>query len=110
MAPSAQSKLDKGCGIFEDVAISFSQEEWEFLYAAQRHLYLHVMLENFALVTSIGWRTVTSQSSLVKSCLVSQDRKRLTHLSLAENALKDEETKHIWKALDCLPCPLKRLE
>nr|XP_020040998.1 NACHT, LRR and PYD domains-containing protein 8 [Castor canadensis] len=36
-------------------------------------------------------------------------RKRLTHLSLAENALKDEGAKHIWKALGCLTCPLKRL-
>jgi KRAB domain-containing zinc finger protein len=37
---------------FEDVRISFSQEEWEFLNAAQRDLYLHMILENFALVTS----------------------------------------------------------
>nr|XP_012807474.2 NACHT, LRR and PYD domains-containing protein 8 [Jaculus jaculus] len=35
--------------------------------------------------------------------------KMLTHLSLAENALKDEGIKHIWRALEYLMCPLKRL-
>nr|XP_039321711.1 NACHT, LRR and PYD domains-containing protein 8 [Saimiri boliviensis boliviensis] len=35
--------------------------------------------------------------------------KMLTHLSLAENALKDEGAKHIWKALQHLRCPLQRL-
>jgi hypothetical protein len=49
---------------FEDVAISFPQEEWESLNAAQRHLYLHVMLENFALVTSIG-KSITLTQTLV---------------------------------------------
>jgi KRAB domain-containing zinc finger protein len=51
---SAGKDLGQGCATFEDMSISFSQEEWELLSAAQRCPYLHVMLENFALITSIG--------------------------------------------------------
>ncbi|XP_032470694.1 zinc finger protein 772-like [Phocoena sinus] len=55
MAIEALKDPTQGSITFEDVAVYFSWEEWALLNEAQKLLYCDVMLENFALMASLGY-------------------------------------------------------
>ncbi|NWX43157.1 ZN316 protein, partial [Steatornis caripensis] len=40
---------------FEDVAVYLSRAEWDAIAVEQRELYRSVMLENYGLLTSLGY-------------------------------------------------------
>ena len=52
---------------FEDIAMYLSSTEWLLLDEAQRHMFLNVMLENYALISSLG-KTLTLPTLLCLAC------------------------------------------
>nr|XP_058900600.1 zinc finger protein 211-like isoform X4 [Kogia breviceps] len=66
MAAAALRDPPEGGVSFEDIALYFSWEEWKLLDEAQKLLYHDVMLENFALISSLVCQRL--RSLLVVPC------------------------------------------
>ncbi|KAF6080063.1 hypothetical protein HJG60_020706 [Phyllostomus discolor] len=77
---------------FEDVAVYFSRTEWHLLSEAQRRLYLDVMLENFALISSLG------------CCCGPEDVEAPTEQSISVRISKYKKPKSVLATQNSHPC------
>ncbi|XP_078217387.1 zinc finger protein 577 isoform X14 [Callithrix jacchus] len=59
------SSSGEGLLSFEDVAVDFTREEWQFLDPSQKVLYKEVMSENYRNLVSVGYQG-TKPDSLFK--------------------------------------------
>uniref|UniRef100_A0A2K5HB63 KRAB domain-containing protein n=1 Tax=Colobus angolensis palliatus TaxID=336983 RepID=A0A2K5HB63_COLAP len=81
-----------GTVAFEDVAVNFSQEEWSLLSEVQRCLYHDVMLENWVLISSLGYWCGSEDEEAPSKRNISIQRVWSLHLSVQAGVSRSQLT------------------
>ncbi|XP_051696895.1 zinc finger protein 560 isoform X1 [Oryctolagus cuniculus] len=96
---------------FEDVAVYFSWDEWDLLDEGQKLLYCDVMLENLALMTSLGyWCGAEDEGAPEQSVSVEVSQVLMTFKLLAmtftweEWRQLDQDQKHLYQEVMMETC------
>ncbi|XP_070307080.1 zinc finger protein 211-like isoform X4 [Odocoileus virginianus] len=95
MATERLKDPSEGSITFEDVAVYFSWEEWVLLDEAQKLLYCNVMLENFALMASLGYWRGGEDEEAPSGQSVSVEGMSQMHLSLEASFLLSSQIFHL---------------
>uniref|UniRef100_A0A6P8QV78 Zinc finger protein 160-like n=1 Tax=Geotrypetes seraphini TaxID=260995 RepID=A0A6P8QV78_GEOSA len=87
---------------FEDIAISFSQEEWEYLNEEQKELYREVMEENYQTLLSLATGSLTFTPKIISYIERGEeqyikDEPESEEKESGKSSCSDHQIQHEWK-------------